>query len=98
MINGYPSISGSSNIRETIEILVEEFKSTSSDPSTGAKEKLAAAMAAAGAIPYGKPLSNTEMETLFDNLFGCSSPNYTPKGKPIVSIVTMKNLIKGSNN
>jgi DNA mismatch repair protein MutL len=94
IINGYPSITGSTNIKETIEILVEEFKSTSNDPSTGVKEKLAAAMASAGAIPYGKPLSNREMETLFDSLFGCSSPNYTPKGKAIVSIVTIDELDK----
>ena len=93
-VNGYPSISGSTNIKDVIEILIEEFKSTSNDPSTGVKEKLAAAMAAASAIPYGKPLSNIEMETLFDSLFSCSSPNYTPKGKAIVSIITVDELDK----
>lgn len=93
-VNGYPSISGSTNIKEVIEILIEEFKSTSNDPSTGVKEKLAAAMAAASAIPYGKPLSNIEMEALFDSLFSCSSPNYTPKGKAIVSIITVDELDK----
>ena len=93
-VNGYPSISGSTNIKEVIEILIEEFKSTSNDPSTGVKEKLAAAMASASAIPYGKPLSNIEMETLFDSLFSCSLPNYTPKGKAIVSIITVDELDK----
>ncbi len=94
VVKGYPSVSGSANIKDTIEILVEEFKSTSNDPSKSAREKLAAAMAAAGAIPYGKQLSNREMETLFDSLFVCSSPNYTPRGKPIVSIITLDELDK----
>ena len=37
-----------------LEILLEDYKSTQADPSAGAKEKVAAAMAAASAIPYGK--------------------------------------------
>jgi DNA mismatch repair protein MutL len=74
-IKGRPSISGSSDPVETLSILIEEYRSTQSDPSTGAGEKLASAMARASAIPYGKVLSLHEMENLFDNLFACSSPN-----------------------
>ncbi|MFZ2340554.1 MAG: DNA mismatch repair endonuclease MutL [Bacteroidales bacterium] len=75
-----------------IEILLEEFKSTRSDPSAGAREKVASAMAGASAIPYGKPLMKSEMEDLFDALFMCKSPNYSPKGKPVINILTLDEI------
>ena len=93
-IKGRPSISGSSDPVETLRILIEEYRNTQSDPSTGAREKLASAMARASAIPYGKVLSKDEMENLFDSLFACSSPNYSPGGKPVIIIITLEDLDK----
>jgi DNA mismatch repair protein MutL len=93
-IKGRPSISASSDPVETLKILIEEYRSTQDDPSTGAKEKLASAMAGASAIPYGKHLSAEEMENLFDSLFACSSPNYSPGGKPVIIIITLEDLDK----
>jgi DNA mismatch repair protein MutL len=77
-----------------LEILIEEFKSTQADPSTGAKERLAAAMAGASAIAYGKILTQNEMSDLFDTLFACHAPNYSPKGKPLINIITLEELDK----
>jgi DNA mismatch repair protein MutL len=77
-----------------IEILLEDYKKTQSDPLTGSKEKIAAAMACAEAIPYGKVLLKSEMEELFDKLFACKSPNYSPKGKPVISILTLDDIDK----
>jgi DNA mismatch repair protein MutL len=34
------------------------------------------------------------MEDLFDTLFACSGPNYSPKGKPVISILTMEEIDK----
>ena len=86
-IIGRPSDSVSSDPAEMMEILLEDFKTTKTDPAAGAKEKISAAMAAASAIPYGKPLTQGEMEDLFDTLFACSAPNYSPSGKPVISIL-----------
>jgi DNA mismatch repair protein MutL len=77
-----------------LEILLEDYKNTQADPSTGAKEKVAAAMAGASAIPYGKELIQSEMEDLFDTLFACQAPNYSPKGKPVISIITLEEMDK----
>ena len=93
-ITGRPSGSGFSDPVEMLEILLEEYKKTQSDPSTGSKEKIAAAMAGAAAIPYGKVLLKSEMEDLFDNLFACKSPNYSPKGKPVINILTLDDIDK----
>jgi len=51
-------------------------------------------MAGASAIPYGKILNHNEMENLFDTLFACQSPNYSPKGKPVISIISLEDIDK----
>jgi DNA mismatch repair protein MutL len=93
-INGRPSGTGNSDPVEMMEILLEDYKNSQSDPSSGAKEKVAAAMASASAIPYGKTLSSGEMENLFDTLFACRAPNYSPKGKPVITIITLEEIDK----
>ena len=49
--------------------------------------KIASSLAQSAAIPYGQVLSNDEMEQLINELFACSNVNYTPNGKPILSIL-----------
>jgi DNA mismatch repair protein MutL len=93
-ITGRPSGSESTNLSEMLEILLEDYKSTGEAPSTGAKEKVASSMAVAAAIPYGKALVQSEMEDLFDSLFACHSPNYSPKGKTVISIITLEDIDK----
>jgi DNA mismatch repair protein MutL len=34
------------------------------------------------------------MEELFDTLFGCSAPNYSPTGKAVINILTLEELDK----
>jgi DNA mismatch repair protein MutL len=92
-INSQPS-GGSLNPAEILETLLEEYKSKQSDPSTGAREKVASAMARASAIPYGKVLAQSEMEDLFDTLFACEAPNYSPSGKPVINIMTLDEIEK----
>jgi DNA mismatch repair protein MutL len=94
VINGVPSEGNSENPVEMLEILLENYKSTQNDASKGATEKIASAMAGASAIAYGKTLGQHEMENLFDTLFGCSSPNYSPSGKPVINIVTLEEIDK----
>lgn len=93
-ITGRPSGSDSINPVEMLEILLEDYKTTQEAPSTGAKEKVASAMAVASAIPYGKILTQNEMEALFDTLFACQAPNYSSKGKPVISILTLEDIDK----
>ncbi len=93
-IKGRPSGIDNNNALETLEILLEDYKSTQADPSAGMKEKVASAMAVASAIPYGKHMEQSELEELFDTLFACQSPNYSSKGKPIISIITLEEIDK----
>jgi len=93
-INGIPSGSGTNNPVEMLEILLEDYKTTQENPLSGAKDKVASAMAVASAIPYGKVLSQNEMEDLFDRLFACQSPNYSPKGKAVINIIPLEEIDK----
>jgi DNA mismatch repair protein MutL len=93
-INGRPADSSSSDPLEMLEILLQDYKNTKAEPSVSAKEKVAAGMACASAIPYGKILSQGEMEDLFDTLFACKAPNYSPRGKPVISIITLEDIDK----
>jgi len=93
-ITGRPAEIGSADPVMMLEIMLEEFKATQSDPSAGLKEKVAQAMAGASAIPYGKVLMKSEMEDLFDALFLCKSPNYSPKGKAVINIITLEEIDK----
>jgi DNA mismatch repair protein MutL len=93
-INGKPADSDSSDPVMMLEILFEDFKNTQAEPTTSAKEKVAAGMAGATAIQYGKVLSQSEMEDLFDTLFACHAPNYSPKGKAVISIITLDDIDK----
>jgi DNA mismatch repair protein MutL len=93
-INSQPAENGSSNPGEMIKTVLEVYKNTEADPATGMKEKVASAMARTSAIPYGKVLSQSEMGDLFDSLFACSAPNYSPAGKPVINIITLEELDK----
>ena len=92
ILKGRPSDSTSSDPVEMLEKIIEEYKSAGGDPAKGAREKLADAMAGSAAIQYGKQLTQSEMEGLFDSLFACSAPNYSPKGKPVINIITIEDL------
>lgn len=93
-VTGRPSGNLFDDPVEMLEILLEEYKSTQTDPSSGIKERVAGALAAAAAVPYGKVLMRKEMEDIFDTLFACKSPNYSPRGKPVISIVTLDDIDK----
>jgi len=93
-IVGRPSESIASDPVEMMEIILEDYKNTDTDPAKGAMEKVSASLAAASAIPYGKSLTHNEMEGLFDTLFACAGPNYSPSGKPVISIFTTEEIDK----
>jgi DNA mismatch repair protein MutL len=93
-INGYPADARNDDPAEMLEILIQEFKSTQQSPDQEHNERVALSLARATAIPYGRHLTAEEMQELFDTLFACPTPNYSPTGKPVVTIITMDELDK----
>ena len=91
-ITGHPAVSRNANPLNMLETIISEYKLSMGDPSIGARERVALTMARASAIQYGTPLTHTEMEELFDMLFACSMPNYSPTGKSVMNIITLEEL------
>lgn len=93
-INSQPSASMNEDPAEMIEIILEEYKTMDKEPGESNREKIAACMARAAAVPYGRSLEMPEIIELVDKLFQCTNPNYSPSGKPVISIITMEELDK----
>lgn len=83
-----PEMSGTDTIELIHDLLApvsDEVPATLVPPSV---HRLALSLARRGAIPAGQQLSPTEMNTLMQQLFAGSMPNYTPDGLPIVAILS----------
>jgi len=89
IINACPQEMSINDPAEVIETLIEEYKSTESSLEKGHKERLAHSLAVTSSLPYGKILSQEEMRDIVDRLFSCKSPNYSPGGKAIMSIISL---------
>ncbi len=94
IINGTPGVLDTSTPVEIIESLLEEFKNSPVNLQEKAREKVAISLAQASAIPYGHALKPVEISELIDNLFACQTPNFSPKGKKILSIMPLEDFEK----
>jgi len=94
IINGTPGVLNTSSPIEIIEGLLEEYKNSSVNLKEKARETVAISLAQASSIPYGHALKPGEINELIDNLFACQTPNFTPKGKKILSIMPLEDFEK----
>lgn len=78
------------------ETLIRNIIDTAMEKGTGIGDeinnRLALALARNASIVPGQVLSNEEMEALVDSLFACATPNYTPDGKVIITILEQENI------
>jgi len=94
IINGTPGVLNTSSPIEIIESLLEEFKNSPVSLQEKAREAVAISLAQASAIPYGHALKPSEISELIDNLFACQTPNFSPKGTKILSIMPLEDFEK----
>lgn len=94
IINGIPGILESSSPVDLVEKLLEEFKTSPVDARERVREQVAISLAKASATDYGVELQPEEMDHLVDQLFACSSPNFSPDGKPVLTIIPMEEIEK----
>lgn len=73
---------------------VLEYYDKNQDFSENVRENVALAMAKSAAIDYGRVLEIEEMRELVDKLFACSSPNFTPDGQKIISLMKTEDIEK----
>jgi len=93
-INGVPSgIEGLSPV-QLIRNMVHTAMEKGCDVKDEVHTTLALTLAKAAAIVYGQVLSGDEMTKLVDSLFACATPNYTPDGKTVLSVLKEDDIEK----
>ncbi|MCK3683931.1 DNA mismatch repair endonuclease MutL [Maribellus sp. YY47] len=94
VINGTPGVLDVTSPELIVEKLLEEYKNSPVDARTKAKEQIALSLAKASALNYGVDLKQEEVDHLIDNLFACSTPNFTPDGKKVLTIIPIDDIEK----
>lgn len=92
MINGLPADIQPGDERHLLESILQQYQSLSEGMKLEQRNKLAVALANKTAIPRGRSLSQTEMETLIDQLFSCEQPYQDPMGKATLTYIPLDEL------
>jgi DNA mismatch repair protein MutL len=75
-----------------IEELIENFKNEVPESSLSQIDTIAKCLARSLAIKSGSKLTNREQENIFNELFYCKEPNFSPFGKATFITITMEEL------
>lgn len=86
-IQGVPSEIENPDVARLIKTMLANIIETGLDVKSEIQEKLALSFARSVAINYGKPLSVEEITDIVNRLFACPTPNYTPDGKKILTVL-----------
>lgn len=92
VINGIPSEITSANDKELFEDLIEQFKNNKKELKLENSENLAVSLAKRVASRASYHLLEEEEESIFDQLFACVQPNYTPDGTPTFVVLGLEKI------
>lgn len=82
-IEGIPSYWSNFNIISSLYDFIHQFNELEKNPDEINISDMLLKLAKSSAIKKGQILSENERQNLFDSLFSCSQPQYTPDGKKI---------------
>ncbi|WP_340111390.1 DNA mismatch repair endonuclease MutL [Maribellus mangrovi] len=94
VMNGTPGVLDVSSPEMIVEKLLEEYKNSPVDARSKVKVQIAISLAKASALEYGVELKQEEVDHLIDNLFACGTPNFTPDGKKVLTIISTDDIEK----
>ncbi len=93
-ILGVPSEIKNPDVVALIKAMLANIIETGLDVKSEIQEKLALSFARSVAINYGKPLSVEEITDIVNKLFACPTPNFTPDGKKILTVLDDEDMDK----
>jgi len=96
-IDGTPGVLSHLDAKELVTTVIASFQDRPVDLMEEIKVQLALVLAQSSAINYGVALKQEEMVSLFNQLFACQSPGFSPAGRKIISIIALtdiENLLK----
>jgi len=97
VISGTPGVLHVTSPEMVVEKLLEEYKNSPAKAKDKVKEQVAASLAKSSALNFRTDLEQEEIDYLIDNLFACSTPNYSPEGKRVLTILPLKEIEKMLN-
>jgi DNA mismatch repair protein MutL len=96
-IDGTPGVLSHMDAKDLIDSVIASFQDRPVDLMEEIKSQLAMVLAQSSAVAYGVSLKQEEMNDLFNRLFACQSPGYSPTGKKIISIIPLTDIEKFLN-
>ena len=91
-VRGMPVNMEKMNPKLLLDQIIDDYKSGEVDLEADLKERIARLMAKQSSIKSGQALRIEEMDELIGQLFTCEVPNYSPDGKPIISILSNQEM------
>jgi DNA mismatch repair protein MutL len=91
-ITGIPSFFSAESVVPVLRKLLATAHDYSDNSATAINEIVASSLAEAAAIKTGQTLGTEEMNDLIDRLFACKSPNFTPDGRSVMTIISMEEI------
>ncbi len=92
IITAIPSVLETTEARGLIEALLYDYREGQIDVEGGMSEYILKILSSQSAVPYGRVLSGEEMATIYDTLFACREPSFSPSGKTIFTIIGFDDL------
>ena len=92
IINGIPALNDKADSKSVLDGLLDNYRQNEQKLHLDRKENLIQSMARNSAMKSSVTLSQSEMETLLDQLFQTTQPNFLPNGKPVLRKISQQAL------
>lgn len=92
-VNAVPAAAADTDVNALINKLVEDYDKQGLK-AQDLYHSLAMTLAFTNALPEGRTLDMQEMTRIIDDLFACQTPNYSPDGKLIISIIPEAKIVE----
>ncbi len=94
IMRSVPASVDASDPKALIEGLLEQLKNETPDLAGQYSEQVAKTAARVSALSFIRTLQDEEIKVLIDRLFACREPQFTPGGKPVLTILQMDEIEK----
>lgn len=93
-VNGLPSVLNDVNPRELMMAMLDMVMDSGERLGECMRERIAFSMAKSAAIKPGQQLTSAEMDHILSDLFKLATPNYTPDGKLVLSVIATDDIAR----
>lgn len=93
-VSAMPSGLEGADVNDIILQVIDSIESGGAPVKSRIMEHIAMKVAAAAAIPYGRKLTQEEMDVLVADLLSQPNPNYTPDGHTVLAVMPTEQISK----